>query len=299
MPLTTANFANLLFPGLKHVFYHDIETWKPEYSQYLKVDDSLRNYEYEQEIVGIGSMPQKAEGTPTIYYDPGQGYRKQFTHTTYSAGINITQEMYEDDLYGIMKDMTTSLARSARQRVEVQGASLLNNAFSSSYTGPDGVALISASHVQSFGTGGTQGNALSAEQDLSASSLQEAVAVLEKCKDEQGLNLAFQADLLVVPTDNQFIAQQLLRSAYMPGTADNDINPVLAKNIKPMVCHYLTDTDSWFLLAGEHKLRYYWRRRLQFYKGNDFDTDNVKFKASMRLSTGFVTWRGVTGSQGA
>jgi hypothetical protein len=38
---------------------------------------------------------------------------------------------------------------------------------------------------------------------------------------------------------------------------------------------------------------------LEFFKGNDFDTQDAKFQADMRFSVGFSDFRGVTGNAGA
>lgn len=296
MTVLRANFGELLEPGLAAVFYHEFERWAPEWPAILKEKQSAKKFEEELFVVGLGIAGSKNEGVAVSYEDLAQGYKKTFTHTTYAKAIRISQEMYEDDLYGIMSDMTTSLARSLMQREEVDAANILNNAFSTSYTGPDGAALISASHTLSVG--GTQSNALSAASDLSASSLQEAIGIIEKAKDEKGLNIAMKATTLVVPPDLQWTAAELLESAYLPGTANNEINAIRGKGLKYVVNHYLTDTDAWFLLADEHKLRRYTRIPRTFFKGSDFDTDDCKFKARERYSTGFSDWRGVTGSAG-
>jgi hypothetical protein len=86
---------------------------------------------------------------------------------------------------------------------------------------------------------------------------------------------------------------------YRPGTTDNEVNALLEKDIQYTVNHYLTDTDSWFLLADEHKINFFWRRKPEFFKGNDFDTQDAKFQSAMRFSVGFSDFRGVTGDTGA
>jgi phage major head subunit gpT-like protein len=297
MTVARAGFSELLAPGLAHVFFQDIETWAPQYKEILKVRGSKRNKEEDLEIVGLGIMDQKAEGTSTAYDDILQGFKATYTHNTYAKAIRITQEMIEDDQYDVMKDMTVALARSAKQRLEVDAANILNNAFSSSFTGLDGVSLINSAHV--LKAGGTQSNALSANADLSAASLQEATQVLEDCQDERSLNIALTPKLLVVPTAGQWTAGELLESVKKPGNANNEINVLADKELGYTINRFLTDTDSWYLLADEHKLMMYERVPLSFFKGNDFDTFDCKYAARMRYQVGWSSWRGVTGSAGA
>lgn len=295
-----ANFGELIAPGLASVFFNEFDRWDKEWPLILKERDSKKKFEEELLITGMGIMDAKAESVPVTYDVISQGYKKTFTHTTFSKAIRISMEMYEDDLYGVMRDMTAALARTGLQRQEVDAANVLNNSFSStagtSDLGPDGVSLINSAHVLSVG--GTQSNAMAANADLAVASLQEAIGILEKCKDERNLNIALKASTLVVPPDLQWVAAELLGSEYKPGTADNEVNAIKGKGLKYTVNHYLTNTNAWFLLADEHKLRRFTRVPLQFYKGNDFDTDDAKFKARMRYSVGATDWRGITGNAG-
>ncbi len=66
-----------------------------------------------------------------------------------------------------------------------------------------------------------------------------------------------------------------------------------------MVWHYLTDNDAWFLVGDIHYLKFFWRQKLAFDSAIDFDTDDAKFKATMRFSLGHSDWRGVYGVPGA
>jgi len=296
MTVLRNNFGELLEPGLATVFFHEFDRYDPEWKKILKEKQSQKKFEEELLVTGLGIMGTKTEGSSVSFEDISQGFKQTYTHDTFAKAIRISQEMYEDDLYGIMTDMTVSLARSAMQREEVSGANILNNAFSGT-AGSDSNQLIASDH--NLSVGGTQSNELStASVDLSVASLQEAIEVIENTKDERDLNVALRPKLLVVPTALQWTAKELLGSEYKPEVANNDVNALMGKGLQFTVNHYLTDADAWFLLADEHKLCRFSRTPLSFYKGNDFDTDDVKFKARMRYSTGFSDWRGVTGSAG-
>lgn len=296
MTVTRSNFANLLAPGLATVYFNEFNSYEKEWPKLVKQRDSKKSIEEDQLVVGLGIMNQKTEGASVAYEDIAQGYKTTYTHSTFAKAVRITEEMYEDDLYDVMNDMTSALARSANHRMETDGANILNNAFSTSFTGADGLPLISSAHVLSVG--GTQSNALTASADLDASSLQEAIQVIETCQDERGLNVALMPKLLVVPPALQWTAYELLRSEFKPGTADNEENALKSKGMQFVVNHFLTDTDAWFVLAAEHKLKWWNRVPMQFFRGSDFDSGDAKFKARVRYSKGFSDWRGIAGSPG-
>ena len=64
--------------------------------------------------------------------------------------------------------------------------------------------------------------------------------------------------------------------------------------------HWLTDDDAWFIQTDiPNGLTWFWRRRPEFTKDNDFDSENAKFKTTFRASSGWSDWRGIFGSPGA
>ena len=63
---------------------------------------------------------------------------------------------------------------------------------------------------------------------------------------------------------------------------------------------YLTDTDAWFIRTNVPEgLKHFERRADEFTEDNDFDTDNLKYKAVARYSFGCTDVRSIFGSAGA
>ncbi len=71
---------------------------------------------------------------------------------------------------------------------------LLNNAFSSSYVGSDGVALISSSHPT---IAGSFSNTLATQADLNETSLEQSLIDINAFTDERGLKIAAQGVKLI------------------------------------------------------------------------------------------------------
>ncbi len=299
MATSTGTLASLLAPGLRKVYYDRLKDLPNEWTQIFNVETSKRAYEEDQVIAGLGLAQQKPEGQSIIYADPQEGGRVRYTHTSWGLGFRVTKEMYDDDLYGVMKKMARSLARAAEKRIEYIAFSVLNNAWDPNFAGADGQPLCSTAHP--LVKGGTYANTPAIQADLSVAALQAACINFENTPDEEGIIVGIKPKLLVVGPDNRFIAREILGSDYKPYTSDNEINALKDLDLQVVVVHYLTDPDAWYLLApkGEHDLNFFWRYKPDFKEADDFDTRDAKFSTFFRCSVGFTDWRGVYGSQGA
>jgi hypothetical protein len=103
--------------------------------------------------------------------------------------------------------------------------------------------------------------------------------------------------ILVVPGALEFTAEKIAKSIQLPGTNNNDINPMRGR-FQVIVLDYLTDSNNWFLLDPDlHELNFFWREKLNFKSTDDFDTDIAKYKGRMRFSYGWSDHRGVLGAQ--
>jgi len=258
----TVDFVNEITPVTSEVLFEEYHRRPEEYSRIFNVFNSGRNFETDSQIEGLGAMPQKPEGTAVTYDSAREGYQTTYTHTSYGSGFRITKEMRQDDLSDKIMKLPKALGTSAFQTVEVTAADLFNNGFST-VTGGDGDALFTTSHPSVSGQTALT-NRLAIDADLSATSLRDALIDFEDTNDARGLPLLQRAQTLVVPNDNRWTAQELLKSRQKPGSADNDFNPLAEADLSWMVWHYLTDTDAWFLVGDIHFLKFFWRQKLQF-----------------------------------
>jgi len=297
MPANTQAFSKLLAPGLRKVFFDDWKQWPEEYSKTAKVETSKRAYEEEMTAAGLGRFQRKEEGKSLTYDSPIQGNVKRYTHVTFSLGFRVSREMYDDDLYGIMKKMSSELARAARQTVELEFASLLDDAFSGNvHTGADGKALCAQDHA--LLVGGDYANMGAVAQDLGIGALRASSERMERTVNERGLpeNRGRGQQVLVSPT-YQWIAKEIIGSEKQAYTGDNTLNAFNDMGLTFSVNHFMANDDYWFLLGDQNMrdLKFFWRMKPQFDNDDDFDTKDAKFSGFMRFSYGFTDWRGVDG----
>jgi len=305
MAISRAQLAKELEPGLNALFGMSYDSYENEYEDIFAIEDSNRAFEEEVLITGFGSAPLKSEGQGVQFDNASESYTARYTHDTVSLAFALTEEAVEDNLYDSLgKRYVKALAKSMANTKEVKGADVLNNAFSSSFTGGDGKSLIATDHPLSGG--GTAANRATTMADLNEASLEDNLIDISTFTDDRGLIISVTADKIIVPPQLVFVADRILNSQGRTGTADNDLNAINNTGVVPggySVNHYLTDPDAYFILtsvtaAGEG-LKMFQRSPMETSMEPDFSTGNIRYKARERYSFGFSDWRGIFGSQGA
>jgi hypothetical protein len=208
----------------------------------------------------------------------------------------------EDNLYdSLSARYTKSLARAMAYTKQVKGAGILNNAFSGSYLGGDGVSLCATNHPTV--SGGTNSNRPTTGADLNETSLEAAIIQIAAWTDERGLLIAARPKKLIIPPALMFVATRILQTELRTSTSDNDINALKSMSAIPGgydVNHYLTDTNAWFLMTDvPNGLKHFIRAPLKQGMDGDFDTGNVRYKARERYSFGWSDPLGIFGSPGS
>ena len=302
MAISRAQLAKELEPGLNALFGMEYDRYENEHAEIFDTESSDRAFEEEVLIVGFGNAEVKTEGQGVDYDSASEGFTARYTHETVALAFALTEEAVEDNLYDRLgARYTKALARSMAHTKQVKAANVLNNAFSSSYTGGDGLSLINTAHT--LAGGGTWANRASTMADLNETSLENALIGISTFVDDRNMILALQGTKLIVPPQLQFIADRLLESPGRVGTADNDINAVRNMGLLPQgysVNHFLTVTDAWFLLTDcPDGFKHFERSPISTSMEGDFDTGNVRYKARERYSFGWSNPRCVYGSQGA
>lgn len=289
---------------IKTVIRDSLRELPPIWRQYYNVLDSDKKFERVHTITPFGDVPEKPEGEVYALDLLRPGWTKDFVHLEFGLGFEVTETALEDDQFDMLVRAAEWLAFSARYVEEKYAARPFNNGFTTAETAPDGRPLFDTAHV--LRGGGTARNKLAVAADLSAKSLMDALIDLQtQTKLESGQLIAPVQDLiLLVHPANEFIADRILNSQGMPGTADNDRNPIRARrNWTLIVNPLLSDEDAWFILPANkrmHGLTSYTRVPITSVpKAVDPFTGNMIFKIRFRRSWGAWMWQGLFGSEGA
>ena len=309
MAISRAQLLKELLPGLNALFGMEYARYGEEHKEIYETEKSERSFEEETKLAGFGSAPVKNEGQAIAYDNAQEAFTARYNHETIALGFSITEEAVEDNLYdSLSARYTKSLARAMAYTKQVKAASVINNGFSGSYLGGDGVSLFGVNSSSSrvghpLVNGGVNYNSPTTAVDLNETSLENAVIQIAAWTDERGLLIAAKPRKMVIPPSLMFVAKRLLDTELRVSTADNDINALKQMGAIPegyTVNHFLTDTNGWYLITDvPNGMKHFERIALQNSMDGDFDTGNVRYKARERYSFGWSDPLGMWGSAGA
>lgn len=299
--INRGSIGKALWPGLNKVFAEKYNAHPLELTDLFDTYTSDKAFEEDLSMSGFGQASVIEEGSGVTYDSFQQGFLTRYTMTKYGTGFIVTSEAVDDNQYTeIALKRAAELAPSVKDTQETVAANVYNRAFNSSYTGADGLELLSTAHVNV--AGGTFANELATAADLSEASLEQAVIDLMKFTNDRGLKIAVMPTSLIIPVDLWAEAERILKSPLQSGNSNNDINALKMSGYLPKVVlnHYLTDTDAWFIRTNvPDSLRRFVRKPVTFSEDNDFDSDNLKFKVVYREAYGWSRPKGLFGSPGA
>lgn len=278
-------FTSSALPVLEKMIFEGYDTVMDLVSEVCNMERMDRDIIQSATLSGLPLARQNAENSPLEYEDIQQGYSKTYTALKYRLGARISVEMIEDGRWIDMGKLARELGLAMKEARQVVAAEVLNNATSTN--GPDGVPLGSASHPLLGGL--TDSNTATA--DLSVAAIRAGVVAMRDTRNLQGLRRPYKAKKLVCTIQDQFLAAELLGSFLKPGVSTNEVNTLPGFEI--VVHDYLTDDDTWFLLADKHDLNFFQRKPMEISDDVDFDGDAFKIQCRERFVAGFNDWRGV------
>ena len=299
MAISRSQLVKELEPGLNALFGLEYNRYENQHAEIFATESSDRAFEEEVMLSGFGSAPIKQEGASVVYDQAQETFTARYTHQTIALAFSITEEAIEDNLYDrLAARYTRALARSMSNTKQVKAAQVLNQAQFTAVVGGDGVSLINNAHP--LATGDTFSNVLATAADLNETSLEQSLIDIASFVDERGLKIALSGRKMIIPKELQFTAERIMKSPLRSATADNDINAIMNMGMVPegyRVNHFLTDTDSFFLLTDvPNGLKHFVRSPIKTAMEGDFDTGNVRFKARERYSFGFSDPRCIFGN---
>lgn len=300
-PMRSTDFRSIVEPILNECFDGVYDQRSDEWSDVFREQTGIpRAYHEEPVLYGFGAAPELPDGTPVTYQQGGVLFLQRYVYKVYGLAFALTKVLVEDgDHIRIGQVYAKHLAQSLIETKETLCANILNNAFNSSYTGGDGVALNSTSHPIAAGT---FSNLLSTAANLSQTSLEQMLIQVRQAVDNNGKKIRLQPLKLVVAPGNVFQAEVLLKSVLRAGTANNDVNPVKSIGLLPggaAVLSRLTSSTAWWVQTDAPEgAKLMMRRALEKTMEGDFETDSMRYKATERYWPSWTDPRCLYGTSG-
>ena len=303
MAISRSQLVKELEPGLNALFGLEYKRYENQHEEIYTKESSDRAFEEEVMLSGFGQAQVKPEGSGITFDNAQETFTARYTHETVALGFTITEEAIEDNLYDrLASRYTKALARSMANTKQVKAVNPLIQGLPTTdgFDSGDGVSLFNTAHPT---IAGTVSNTLATQADLNETSLEQAMIDIAAFTDERGLKIAAKGMKLIIPSELQFTAERLMKSAQRVGTADNDINALRSMGMLPqgfVVNNFLTDTDAFYIITDvPNGMKYFERAPITTKMEGDFDTGNMRYKARERYSFGVSDFRGIFASPGA
>ncbi len=236
---TTASFSYLLGTSMNKRLLKDYQAWPTEWTKFCTIVP-IRDFKQQTRVRfgAFGSLPVVAEDTP---YTTATLTDSAAVYVPQKRGnlVTISREVIINDDLQAIKQIPTKLAVAAAYTL----AEFVYGFLSSNANIYDGSALF---------TSGAPHNNLGSS-NLSTSAMQTGVTAMREQTNYAGKRIGLRPRYLVVPPELEWTAMVATRSAGVPGSNNNDINPMLGY-VTPIVSPQLSSATQWFLVADPREV---------------------------------------------
>ena len=236
---TTASFSYLLGTSMNKRLLKDYQAWPAEWMKFCTIMP-IRDFK-QQSRVRLGAFNSLSIVAEDTAYSTINLSDSAATYVPQKRGNLVTvsrETIVNDDLQAI-KQIPTKLAVAAAYTL----AEFVYSFLSSNPTIYDGNAL--------FVSGAPHNNLGAA--NLSTSAMQTGVTAMREQTNYAGKRIGLRPRYLVVPAELEWTAMVVTKSAGVPGSPNNDINPMLGY-VTPIVSPQLTNTSQWFLVCDPREV---------------------------------------------
>lgn len=174
---------------------------------------------------GLFSKIGEVQNVPS--YVAKVGNKWTVTISDFAEGIEISKNLFDDDIHGEWQNQVAEFAIMARRTQDYNAFKLFRGAFTTTLTA-DGVAFISASHVtlngQTVSNLITAANVGAATSALTTSAFNIAMKRLAEVVSQAGVPMQCVGDTLLVPPALYTTARQIAASSLVPENGNNAVN---------------------------------------------------------------------------
>ncbi|MDQ2906565.1 MAG: Mu-like prophage major head subunit gpT family protein [Chloroflexota bacterium] len=231
---TTASFSYLLGTSMNKRLLKDYQAWPAAWQHFCSVVP-IRDFK-QQTRVRLGAFGNLSTVAEDTAYTSISLSDTAATYVPTKRGNIVTvsrETIVNDDLMAI-KQIPTKLAVAAAYTL----AEFVYAFLSGNPTIYDGSAL--------FTTGAPHTNL--GTTALSTAAMQSGVTAMREQANFAGKRIGLRPHFLIVPPELEWTAMVVTKSAGVPGSPNNDINPMMGY-VTPIVAPQLSSATQWFMAA--------------------------------------------------
>ena len=286
--------------------------------------DFLYNIEksskYSETIMGesdFDTFMSKGEGQEAENDNVQKTYDKTIEHIEFGKEFTITRKMADDAKFGMGANMKARPKKFVhayyKTRVKL-GADALINATKASFvfnkatvdlTTGDKLPLFHNKHTYSTDKmkGKTQCNYFYGAFSEDEAKFEETLAILanklRNFKDENGDNMGYTADVVIIPCNRpklEMMAKRVIGTERTTGSGNNDINTQYGNWTLVVLDGWETEEDEIMVMSSEANKNlmgnmFFNRVKLDIQNGIDPHTRNFLWNGYCRFGVGFTTWK--------
>lgn len=305
MSLLRTNLPDLYLADALPFVEHVIEEAHESYPYVSEKIYNMRDMKYgiaqHAQVSSLSAATQIAEAEEIAQQRVYQGYSTTFTALKYGILLATSQESIDDERWDSISKQAAKLGRAVAQTREVVAAGIFNDGHSTTLS--DGKVLFATDHPLLTPGAGTTSNVLATAADLSIGTLKDMVTVFKKQLDTAGNKIHISPKYLLVPSELEYQAFELLKSIHLPEDNKNNINsmgPQGLYNLQPLCWEYLTDPDACYLLAEpkDTDLYWYWAKKPEIMSDEEFKSEVMLTRVTTRFTCGASDFRGLVSNGG-
>jgi hypothetical protein len=274
MPILTTDFASLT--GDLQSIFNEVANRKVAQNvgfSIFDVDNTNRLSHEHLILHGISGIRKITEGEDFPNISGSEGDSITWTQAHYGGLVSITKKMRLFDLHNQITTVAKSVTEDAFDKIDQSLADRLLGGFADTYQdpygdtqsslSPDGVRLFSASHTNPISDDNMSNLIVSGgvtNPPLSRDAIVDARVAASIHKDPNGMIRPINLDTLIVPPALEDLARRVVGSQYLPGSGNNDINP-LYNAVKIVVWPRLsqnsagTSTTAYWFMADSYAVK--------------------------------------------
>ncbi|GHO85787.1 phage major capsid protein [Dictyobacter formicarum] len=236
---TTASFSYLLGTSMNKRLLKDYQAWPAEWQKFVTIAP-IRDFKQQTRVRlgAFGSLPVVAEDTP---YSAVTLTDSAATYVPQKRGnlVTISREtILNDDLQAIRQIPTKLAVAAAYTLAEFVYSFLSGNP-----------VIYDTTNL--FTAGAPHSNLGAAA--LSTTAMQSGITAMREQTNYAGKRLGLRPRYLVVPPELEWTSMVVTKSAGVPGSPNNDINPMLGY-VTPIIAPQLSSSTQWFLIGDPREI---------------------------------------------
>lgn len=302
-PTTRDHIPSAVEANLRKAYIDGCEGVPKYFAEIYNCDNMNQKVVRDAVYAGYGTYSQLDEGNNPDYDSMQEAWNQAYTAKEFALGIQVTRVALQDDLHGVIRQMTRQggeLAEVAAYTMERDAMDLFNSYLTSGtvYTANSAnYSLLSTSHYRA--DGGTWSNRPANDMDLSIEALEFMVGHwMVNQVNQRGQVTMHKPELLMVGAADWALAERLTEPGRRPTSNDNDKN-VIAGVIKRVIAHPLLTNDGRWIVRGPKEktgLNHFMRRKPNVERWPDGDNGNLRMVGLYREVHGATHVRHIWGS---